>query len=520
MANLQKDDLFQLIKSLGKGEKRHFKLYMQRKPAGAELKVVQLFDALDKMEDYDEALLLKRHPGITKQQLSNLKAGLYRHILTSLRLIRDAENLDLQIHEMLDHARILYNKGLYLQSLNVLQRLKQLAAQYHQLTYLEQAIFFEKKIEAMYITRSMASRADLLAGESEKVQAHLQRVNRLSSLSLQLYSWYIQHGHARNKRDRDAITWFYNAHVPAEAHRLTSFYEKLYLYQSRSWLAFILQDYLKYYQNSLRWVELYRAEPAMVRVETIQYIKGMHNLLGAYYHLKKADQFNETLSELEGFFHSDWVQANDNYKIQTFIYLYTSKIHHHFLRGTFTEGLPLIPEILGGLSEYEHYIDRHRVLVFYYKLACLYFGSGNNDGAIDLLNRIIQLRADLRIDLQCYARLLHLIAHYELGNHDLLPYLIKSVYRFMAKMENLSYVEEAMLRFLRDSLQLTLHEVRPKLQQLLEKLKKYEHRVSEARAFAYLDVVSWLEGKLAGVPVGTIIRRKFEARHHQDLAGK
>ena len=51
----------------------------------------------------------------------------------------------------------------------------------------------------------------------------------------------------------------------------------------------------------------------------------------------------------------------------------------------------------------------------------------------------------LRTDLQCYARLLHLIAHYELGNYDLLEYLFKSVYRFMAKMENLSVVEEEIL---------------------------------------------------------------------------
>ena len=48
----------------------------------------------------------------------------------------------------------------------------------------------------------------------------------------------------------------------------------------------------------------------------------------------------------------------------------------------------------------------HRVLVFYYKIACLYFGSGNNEKAIDYLNRIINQKADLRNDLQCYSRLL------------------------------------------------------------------------------------------------------------------
>ena len=93
------------------------------------------------------------------------------------------------------------------------------------------------------------------------------------------------------------------------------------------------------------------------------------------------------------------------------------------------------------LKEYGLYLDTHRVLVFYYKIASLYFGSGNNEKAIDYLNRIINQKGDLRTDLQCYARLLHLIAHHELGYSELLEYLIKSVYRYMAKMGNLSKVE-------------------------------------------------------------------------------
>jgi hypothetical protein len=118
---------------------------------------------------------------------------------------------------------------------------------------------------------------------------------------------------------------------------------------------------------------------------------------------------------------------------------------------------------------------------------------------------------DLRTDLQCYARLLHLIAHFELGNHDLLAYLVKSVYRYMAKMENLSAVEEAMISFLRESFHLSFKDVKPKLQALLNKLKKYENNPLESRAFAYLDVISWLESKLEGVPVEDVIRQKYLA---------
>jgi len=86
---------------------------MKRNSAGGDLKIVQLFDALDKMEDYDEGLLLKKHRSIQKRQLSNLKAHLYKQLLNSLRLLKDESNIDMTLHKQMDHALKLYNKGLY-----------------------------------------------------------------------------------------------------------------------------------------------------------------------------------------------------------------------------------------------------------------------------------------------------------------------------------------------------------------------------------------------------------------------
>ena len=60
MSNRFSDILFQLIKSLEKAEKRHFKLYIKRSSANEDLKIVHLFDALDKMHEYDEILLMKK----------------------------------------------------------------------------------------------------------------------------------------------------------------------------------------------------------------------------------------------------------------------------------------------------------------------------------------------------------------------------------------------------------------------------------------------------------------------------
>jgi tetratricopeptide (TPR) repeat protein len=247
-------------------------------------------------------------------------------------------------------------------------------------------------------------------------------------------------------------------------------------------------------------------------VETPSYIKGMHNLMGAHFDLLNHEKLAETIKVFENFAKHKLVIQNDNNRILVYQYLYTARINLYFLQGTFDKGLKMVPFLEEMLKEYSLYLDTHRVLVFYYKIACLYFGSGDNEKAIDFLNRIINQKADLRTDLQCYARLLHLIAHYELGNFDLLEYLIKSVYRYMAKMENLSKVEEEMFSFLRQAFHVGAHAMKPAFEKLLNKLRKYEGNPLETRAFAYLDVISWLESKINNVNVQDVIREKYQRR--------
>ena len=75
MINDQKDNLFQLIKSLTKSEKRQFKLYVGRMGSNNDSKFLNLFNLLDKSSKYSEKLILEKGV-VTKQQLSNLKAHL------------------------------------------------------------------------------------------------------------------------------------------------------------------------------------------------------------------------------------------------------------------------------------------------------------------------------------------------------------------------------------------------------------------------------------------------------------
>jgi hypothetical protein len=273
MPNRTTDILFQLIRSLEKAEKRHFKLYIQRSSGNQDLKIVRLFDALDKLKEYDEKVLLKKLPGVTKPRLANLKTHLYKQVLASLRLLKTTDSLDLQLNEQFDYAHILYKKGLFHQSLRILEKVKETAKANQKFNFLPQAIALEKRIENLHITRSNQDRAELLSAEANEVSRHIDAVARLSNLALKLYSWYVEHGHARNEEDEKDIRHFMKESLPADAWEQTGFYERLYLYQSYTWYAFIRQDFIQYYRYTKKWVDLFSEQPLMVRVETGHYIK-------------------------------------------------------------------------------------------------------------------------------------------------------------------------------------------------------------------------------------------------------
>jgi hypothetical protein len=126
------------------------------------------------------------------------------------------------------------------------------------------------------------------------------------------------------------------------------------------------------------------------------------------------------------------------------------------------------------------------------------------------LHKIINGPVELRVDLQSYARLLHMMAHFEMGNFEIMDSLIKSVYRFMAKMKNLTVVEEIMFKFLRQSFKVSPKLMKPELEKFLQEIKHLEKNRFETRAFAYLDIISWVESKVYHKPMSEIIYSKYQ----------
>ncbi len=503
-----KDPLFTLIKSLSKSEKRQFRLYAGRLGVNQDAKFVALFDLMDKMSSYEEHVI--HQSGIvSRSQLANLKAHLYKQILISLRLNPANRDLPLQIREQLDFATILYHKGLYRQSLKILDKAKNMALEHEEKNTAYEILEFEKLIETQYITRSIPDRAEELSRQASELSAQNELASRLSNLSLLLYGQMLKMGYVRNDEDLKQVQEFFSSHLPEYHSENLGFRERLWIFKAHLWYSFLVQDFLGSYKYARKWVDLFEQYPAMVHRHPVFYLKGNHYLLESLFLVRYRSQFVETLHSLEERLDGKDFPNSDNIQSLKFLYLSSNQLNRHFLEGTFERGLQLVDRVEYGIEKHKGRIDVHHIMLLYYKLACMYFGRGDHKNCIRYLNRIIS-RKDLKMreDLMCFARVLNLVAHYEAGMDYHLEIQLRNTYKFLIKMNNLQAVQRAMIKFLRGLGDLYPGELNGAFRDLYQELKAYEDHPYEKRAFLYLDIISWLESHLQQRPVADIIREK------------
>lgn len=505
------DKLVTLINSLTKAEKRSFRLYVKRNGNDGDTKFMQLFQLISKEQNFNEKVVLKKIPDLKKSQLSNLKANLFKQILSCLRLLERNKIAEIQVREQIDFARILYDKGMYKTCLEILDKAKKLAVDINYETLTLSILYFEKQIESQHITGSMSSKADELTGQSDRVLSEINLTNELSNLSLLLYGRYLRFGFVKNDLEYEELKSFFDEHLPSYQEQDLGFYQRLYLYQSYVWFYSMAQDFRNCYKYSRKWVSLYEDNPGKKITSTTAYVKGYHNVLNALFMTQSRNRFNEAYDQFLVFdiHHNKLPSFNE-------ISLFNLFKWTHFLNKTFLNAeFEVTEELLNFekvLEENEFGWDMHRMLILYYKLACCYFGIGDLDKAIGYLNIICnQNYPDLRQDIQSFARILNLIANFDKGNEDLVAYQVKSLYRFLSKMSELEKTQLEIIKFLRNTPKMFPKDINAEFIKLKENLSAIEQRPYEKRPFLYLDIISWLEAKIQGTTIKEIIKAKINS---------
>jgi hypothetical protein len=512
MPKQQTDHLIELIHSLTKAEKRSFRLFANRQQHTDDKLFILLFDFIEGTKDYKESELLKKFPQIRKSQLSNIKANLMKQLLSVLRLLQKDFSESVNVTELIDHAHIFQSKGMHKAGLEMLEKAKRLSERYDDPVFEYLALDQERKTESSFITGRSALKTSKIMQHSEALLKKIILRNELANLSLRLYAMYLRFGYVKDEKDHSFIRDFYESHLPELNEETLSFYEKIYLCQSRVWYYHMSQDFLNYFKFSKKWVDTFDGDTRMIRNDIMTYLKGRHNVLNALYMSGKAGKFVQEYNSfiLFGANNQKYFSASELSDYMLFANMHL--LNKIFLTGHYDEGLKEIEPLVTLMKNNTWQWDENRLITFNYKIACVWFGADKYNEALDYLNAIINNPdRPLGQDIQCFARILSLISHYELGNDVLVSYQIKSVYRYLSKMENLQSVQLEILSFLRKTPNLHPKDLKKAFTALRTKLTRYQHHPFEKRPFLYLDIIAWLDSKISGKRIQAIIRERVNA---------
>ncbi|HVZ42059.1 MAG TPA: hypothetical protein VHI13_22460 [Candidatus Kapabacteria bacterium] len=155
------------------------------------------------------------------------------------------------------------------------------------------------------------------------------------------------------------------------------------------------------------------------------------------------------------------------------------------------------------------------------ELAYAQFVNGCLGDALSTLHPLINdARPGFRDDALCAARLLRLMIHYDSGNLELLPYLIRSTYGFIARCRGVSDADRAVLRFMRRLPNIcTQEELRSAFARAYDELAAIAANRDQVQGTAIVCILPWLRSTITGRPFGEVAREARRAMIAEDDDG-
>jgi len=488
-------ELFSLINSMDKSEKRAFRLYVNRLDSNKDVYFMRLFDVLDKMKQFDDRQLQKKFPDLQATKLANLKRHLYSQIMKSLRIVHANKDTEIQIRETLDFARILYGKGLYKQSIKLIDKITPIAKKaYKSLLYFE-ILEFSKLIESRHITRSrsVANKVESIISQTDRLKEIISSTSDFMNLSLRIQGLYIKLGFAKSERDLYVITEYLNSNLPRYDIRKLSFYEYVLLHQSLVWYHHMTLNFLYSYKHASQWIDHFDENPHMKLKDPSLYFRGLHYAMTNSFYLRDIKRFIKHYDAMKSYFEENESTFLDSTKILYHNYKANADLNRIYLDGNYSKGITKLDEIISPLLVHKEKLDPYRNAILNYKIGWLYFGAGQYEIAIDYLLEIInQTKNVLRQDVLAYTKLLHLMSHVALKHYEFAQNEIKNVKRYFSQVDEQSKTADIVFEVLRRIIKNRKIPEKEIIDKMILELQELRSNSLSSRPFLYFDFISWL----------------------------
>lgn len=490
-------ELFKLIKSLSKSEKRFFKLSSSLQ--SGEKNYLKVFDFIDSQDEYDEEQMkktFKKEKFI--KHLPSEKNHLYKLILKSLRSYYSEQSISSLLKQEIKNIEILYNKALYKECEKFVSRAKKMATENEKFYYWYELLAWEKKlVEEGFEEGVFSDDMDKLVTEEEEVIAKLRNVAEYQIIYSKINLIFRSGGFTRSDEEQKIVEGIADYHLIKGKNTALSTRAATMCYYIKGLCAATNRNFEDSFQFFNRTIEILDNNPKIKTDSGQRYVLSLSFLLRCYIDIldfKKAEELIILMRNLEtepGFDSMD-------IKVRIFSNSYIQELAMLQRQGKFAESLNVVNQIEEVENQYIGKITKEQEVLLTYHKAISYFGVNDYKKALSYINEVLNdNEQNLRQDIYSFSRIFNLVLHFELENYDFLEYIIKSTNRYLSKQGRVSGAESVIIKYIRRMAKVILPSERIEyLNQLKQELDELMLDKHEQVLLEYFDINAWVLSKL------------------------
>lgn len=438
MKKERRDHLIDLIHSLTPNEKRYFKLSSTLRANSNHKK---LFDVLEGEQSYN-AKQVRKKMGNAPVNISYEKKYLQKILLRSIRNFAEDTSIEIQLNQLLIEIELVYNKELTGFCYQLVEQGIKLTEK-HEL-FLYKLHFIKWKRICVKKSGNAKQLAAFLKTEEEQTLDCLHKFSNLvtyKTLHHKVHALVAGRGTVLQKDDKAALLKLMNSpHFKNLSLACTTQAKALFL-EAKAWCSHILNNLTDAYAYSKQLVALLEAKKSFIELNPQGYFAALATHYNRCELIGKAEEANALLQKIEQLQTIKTVTLTENLKREIFYFVSERKLIDYAYAFQFQKAIEQAETNKNISNRKKMKLRPSYTLLQYYFTALSHFHLKQYDAALKLLRKIIdEFDDNIRLDFVLFSHLLHLITQYELESTDLLPYLSKSLQRFMKnrKIERLS----------------------------------------------------------------------------------
>lgn len=393
---------------------------------------LRLFTVLDEAENTGEVFRKKIKPlGIN---LSYESEQLQIMLLRSLREYHEDSTAGAQIVQALGSIEALFAKQQYDLCESIVDEYLDIARDREKFALVLELLSWKRRL---MIRRPEAGSIQAIHASIHKAEVEyllkIENVSAYKEIQIKLLSLNSRKGIVQTQEELQAYHDFIKHPLLTSADKALSL-EALNTFYN-AWVRYYSDTIQleKAFDAAIASAKAYESNETAVRYNRQAYFVTLANVMNRAIQLEKFDMAHEMLAKIESLRNTKGARTNDQVEsdLLNVCVVYPMAINN--LQKQYAKALEVYGQYKETVNSGKYVFDEIFWRFYHLQIARAYFYTGNFAQALDYINKILNnIESKNRFDLVLCAHLLHIMIHYEIGNYQLLPYLIKSTKRFAA----------------------------------------------------------------------------------------